>query len=109
MTLTELQFAIKKNMEENGIKQTPVLMALGVCEEAGEMCHAILKHEQRIGICRDEISYRQKLMDAIGDTAIYLMQLCHEMGWDFETIIQDVGIMVLARNAGGYKKIRGEK
>ncbi len=87
---------------------THLLMALGVCEEAGELDHAILKHEQGVRGYDDENYFHTQLQDAIGDTGVYLMELCQEMGWNFETILKGVAQHVLDRNKDGYPEADSE-
>ena len=57
---------------------------LGVSEEVGELCHSILKLRQQI---RGNEKHLDKAQDAIGDTTIYLLDICNRMGWDLETIL----------------------
>jgi NTP pyrophosphatase (non-canonical NTP hydrolase) len=47
---------------------------LGVCEEAGELCHAQLKGEQGIRHTPEEIIKMK--MDAVGDIIIFLCNYC---------------------------------
>ena len=69
---------------------------LGVAEEAGELCHAILKADQRIRGTREEHDAAAK--DAIGDIVFFLMNLCYRKGWSFWRIVRDVARVVLARD-----------
>ena len=108
MNLTNVQRAIKNSMKENEVKQTPLLMLLGAMEELGEAAHVLLKHEQKLCGYDNEEKFKAELFDAIGDTTIYLMQLCEEMKWDFEGVAVSVAQRVLLRNQGGYKKRQEE-
>ena len=69
---------------------------LGVCEEAGELAHAILKREQGIRGTPDE--HDEAAQDAIGDICIYLMDLCYRKGWNFDVILKKTVEQVLKRD-----------
>jgi len=69
---------------------------LGVCEEAGELAHAILKRDQGIRGTKEE--HEAKARDAIGDIAVYLMHLCGDEGWSFPEIVEAVAREVLQRD-----------
>ncbi len=49
-------------------------MALGICEEAGELAHTILKATQGIRECKDGIN-KDLLADSFGDIFIFGSQL----------------------------------
>lgn len=70
-------------------------VALGVAEESGELCHAVLKRDQ--GIRGTHAENTDKMRDAIGDIAIFCMQMCSAEGWDFEQVIIETADQVLAR------------
>ena len=105
--LRNVQKEIKQCMHENGVKQTPQLMLLGAVEEIGEASHAMLKNAQGIRGFDDIEKYHTALKDAIGDTVIYLSQLCEEMGWNLDEVLVDTAAHVLARN--GYKMLVSKK
>jgi NTP pyrophosphatase (non-canonical NTP hydrolase) len=69
---------------------------LGVCEEAGELSHAVLKREQ--GIRGTAAEHAAAARDAIGDIIVYLMDFCDREGWSLEKIIEDVTTSVLKRD-----------
>ena len=69
---------------------------LGVSEEVGELCHAVLKQRQLIRGTHEEHDAAAK--DAVGDIVLYLLHLCHLQGWDIEDIIEDTFAIVNARN-----------
>ena len=71
---------------------------MGVAEEAGELCHAVLKHSQRIRNMGDPHAYREKAGDAIADTAIYLIQMATALRLDFGTLLAKVAEEVMKRN-----------
>ena len=70
-------------------------VALGVAEESGELCHAVLKRDQ--GIRGTYSENTDKMRDAIGDIAIFCMQICSAEGWEFEQVILDTSEQVMKR------------
>jgi NTP pyrophosphatase (non-canonical NTP hydrolase) len=72
--------------------------ALGVAEEAGELCHAVLKHTQRIRSLADLESYRTAAGDAIADVAIYAIQMATALRLDFATLLDATAREVMQRN-----------
>lgn len=75
---------------------------LGVAEESGELCHAVLKRDQ--GIRGTHAENTDKMRDAIGDIAIFAMQICSAEGFDFEQVIIDTAEQVLNRKWSTTKK-----
>lgn len=70
-------------VKHNFPTSTPLwVSALGVAEESGELCHAVLKQSQ--GIRGD---HSAEMIDAIGDITIYLIDLCNKLGLDFESVV----------------------
>jgi NTP pyrophosphatase (non-canonical NTP hydrolase) len=76
--------------------RTAPLQALGVCEEAGELAHCILKMEQGIRGSRDY--HRLNAADAVGDIIIYLTGLCDNLGLSLSACVQDAWIQVKQRD-----------
>lgn len=72
-TISELQKELFEWQRCNFGDQPDRRMVLGICEEAGELCHAHLKIEQQIRGSKDELV--AKMRDAIGDIAIYGLNL----------------------------------
>jgi len=72
--LGELQEELYRWQVYNFAEQDPGRMVLGVCEEAGELCHAQLKLEQGIRGSKEE--KLEEMKDAIGDICMYAMNLC---------------------------------
>lgn len=69
-------------------------LALGVCEEGGELARSILKlHRKMRKLNADESSLR----DAIGDIVIFLFGICASRGWRMSVILQSTGEQVLKR------------
>ena len=71
--------------------------ALGVAEEAGEICHHILKGTQKIREGVDGIN-KEEVADGVGDTLIYGIQLLSILGLDAEKEISAVIEKVLKRD-----------
>ncbi len=69
---------------------------LGAAEEVGELAHAYLKMEQGIRGTRQE--HEAKMKDAVGDTCVFLMDLCNQMGWQLDEIIESTWNEVKKRN-----------
>lgn len=78
---------------------TPSLeqIALGVAEEAGELCHATLKKSQGIRGMHGE-EFRAKAADAVGDVCIYLMQYCTALRLDWATVVRETAAEVMRRD-----------
>lgn len=74
------------------LKHNPVL---GICEEAGELCHAFLKSEQGIRINEN---HSEDMVDAIGDIFVYMMDFCNRNKIDLESTMQIVWDKVKQRN-----------
>lgn len=72
-TLSDLQKELFNWQVYNFGEQKDRRMILGICEEAGELCHAHLKLEQ--GIRGDREALLAEAKDAIGDICIYAMNL----------------------------------
>ncbi|MHC4431042.1 MAG: nucleoside triphosphate pyrophosphohydrolase family protein [Planctomycetota bacterium] len=71
-TLQDLQACLYDWQNYNfGEDQDNELILLGICEEAGELCHAQLKLEQNIR--GDAKKHEEEMIDAIGDMMIYSM------------------------------------
>ena len=72
-TLADLQVELFKWQEYNFGEQEDRRMILGICEEAGELCHAHLKLEQGIRGGKDSLTAEAR--DAVGDICIYALNL----------------------------------
>ena len=72
------------------------MAVLGAAEEVGELAHAFLKMEQGIRGKREE--HEANMKDAVGDCVIFLMDLCNQMGWDFENIVDTTWSQVKQRD-----------
>lgn len=76
--------------------RTAPLQALGVCEEAGELAHAVLKMTQ--GIRGNEQEHTDAAADAVGDIIIYLSGVCTSLNIDMETAVKDAWRGVASRD-----------
>jgi NTP pyrophosphatase (non-canonical NTP hydrolase) len=72
------------------------LQALGVCEEAGELAHAILKMKQ--GIRGSEVEHMTEARDAVGDIIIYLAGVCSSLGISLHSCVYAAWIGVAQRD-----------
>lgn len=75
---------------------------LGVMEEWGEFCHALLRLENGIkyspDVCRD------KMEDAVGDMVIFLASVCEFYGFDLQTAVEKAWTIVKNRDWVKYPK-----
>ena len=85
-TLRQLQEEQVPWVAHNFGDREPWQPLLGAVEEIGEACHAFLKWKQ--GIRGGEQEHMAKLRDAIGDTVVFLADLCSAMGFDFQEIVE---------------------
>jgi len=67
--------------------QPLVNQVLGVCEEAGELAHAALKHVQGIRGLKDPDALRAKASDALADLLVYSMQVATILRLDLLTTL----------------------
>ncbi len=80
-----------------GVPSLPEI-TLGVCEEAGELAHAVLKNTQRIRGLAAPDEFRAAAGDAIADATIYLMQAATALRLDFESLVAGVAAQVMLRD-----------
>ena len=64
--------------------QDPMLPLLGIMEEVGELCHAVLKRKQNIRHNEDHLANEK---DAIGDIVIFMMDYCNRRGFNLLQLI----------------------
>lgn len=76
--------------------RTPELQTLGVCEEAGELAHAVLKMRQ--GIRGTHEQHIAAIEDAAGDITIYLCGLFSNLGLDLEAAVSKAWTEVQTRD-----------
>lgn len=83
-------------------------VTLGICEEAGEVAHNVLKGTQTIrggikGINKKEVA------NGVGDNLIFGMQLLSLLNMDVEVEVEEVIEEVLARNWQKYPENGSKK
>jgi NTP pyrophosphatase (non-canonical NTP hydrolase) len=76
--------------------RTAQLQVLGVCEEAGELSHSVLKMVQ--GIRGSEAHHLEKAKDAVGDIIICLAGVCDALDLDLEDCVLTAWREVEARD-----------
>jgi NTP pyrophosphatase (non-canonical NTP hydrolase) len=96
MSLREIQKEQDVWSKANFDNKKPYQPILGATEEVGELAHAYLKMEQGIRGTKEEHTAAMK--DAVGDCVIFLMDLCNQMGWDFENVVNETWDHVKKRN-----------
>lgn len=74
-----------------------MFQALGVAEESGELCHAVLKYKQGIR-GYDRAKTREEVADAIGDIMIYACGVADELEIDVRTAVARAWTHVKNRN-----------
>jgi len=99
MTIDELQRLVAEWSGRNfpaELTRKRLQKALGVCEEAGELAHAILKWDQGIrGTVEEHIAAAK---DAIGGAVVYMMDLCATQGWSLMEIVEQTVLSVTKRD-----------
>ncbi len=97
MNLQTLQLEARAWRTRN-FKDTSTAMhqTLGVCEEAGELAHAVLKMEQ--GIRGDRTEHLEEAADAVADIVIYLTGVCDNLGLDFQRCVEETWSSVKQRD-----------
>src|SRR5882757_7645845 len=70
-------------------------LALGVCEEAGELAQCVLKLHRRM---RKEEFDEAKLKDAVGDIVVFLIGVCGARGWRLSEVVSSTADEVLRRS-----------
>ena len=95
MTIREIQEEHKAWVAHNFPGRTSIQPLLGIVEEAGELCHAVLKKMQGIRTDEDHDAHER---DAVGDISIFLLDYCSSRGWDFEQIMNETWRVVRQRD-----------
>lgn len=83
--LGNLQNDLREWTSRNFPDATSEQQLLGVCEEVGELCHAVLKQKQGIRGTVEELMDKER--DAIGDIVIFLANYCNMRGFDLAKCI----------------------
>lgn len=100
-TLAELQTEVGEWTERNFSDRDVVDPALGMVEELGEFCHAVLKLRQGIRGVDDAAAFRMEA-DALGDLLIYVLDYCNLRGIELQTALEDVWSEVSKRDWRKY-------
>lgn len=96
--LSALQVRLARWQSRNfGVPENTEI-CLGIAEEAGELCHAILKAKQKIRGYEDPEFLRAEAADAMADCTVYMMQLATALRMDFGTFFFAVAEEVLKRD-----------
>lgn len=82
--------------------RTAAMQAMGVAEETGELCHAILKMTQ--GIRGSEYEHKVEAADAVGDIIIYLAGVCSSLDLDLDDCVHTAWAQVKNRDWSTYKE-----
>ena len=85
--LYEFQTEQRQWIEHNFPNTNADEQLLGVVEEVGELCHAVLKSKQKIRGGESQSASMEKEMDAIGDILIYLTGFCNKRGYSLHDIL----------------------
>ncbi len=97
--MQSIQDEVKRWADKNFGPGTPAWHPLlGVCEEAGELCHAHLKGEQGIREGMDKQKIEAMKADAVGDIVVFLMHYCAQEGLDFQKCVANVWAEVKKRD-----------
>ncbi len=106
--INELQGNLKRWQEQNFEDSTtgPEWMALGACEELGELAHILVKSKQKIrqhqsGLDEGALN---EVADSVADITIYLMQLCSHLGISFGDELFKTANHVMQRDWKKYPK-----
>jgi|ERR1041385_7943748 NTP pyrophosphatase (non-canonical NTP hydrolase) len=102
MTLQEIQEQIGEWSRKNFPNNKSYHPLLGAVEEIGELCHAHLKAEQGIRGTPEEL--REKKIDAVGDTIVYLADYCEREGFDIQDSLERTWNKVKERDWTRNKK-----
>ena len=73
-------------------------LALGMAEEVGELCHALLKRKQRIREGASGNDLRPEIADAFADCVIYGINIMEQEDIDAESVLASVIGKVLKRD-----------
>lgn len=85
--LYDFQVEQRKWVDHNFPNTNADEQLLGVVEEVGELCHAVLKSKQKIRGGENQNASMEKEMDAIGDILIYLTGFCNKRGYSLHDIL----------------------
>ena len=90
--------------ERNFGKVSSEYLALGVAEETGELCHAILKRSQKIREGANGEKLKDEIGDAFADIIIYGINLMESEGIDAEEVLRMTIQKVMERDWKKFPK-----
>lgn len=96
--MTNLQHALAAWQNRNFGAQPATNLTLGVCEEAGELAHAVLKAEQKIRGMAAHEACRTAVSDALGDLLVYACQVATVFRLDLGTVFRLTAGKVMQRD-----------
>lgn len=93
----ELQSTIAQWQREHFPTGTGLIhQAVGLSEEVGELCRAILKQDQKVrGSWED---WQDEIRKEVGDVGIRLMLLADAAGFDVQTCVEQRATYVMGRD-----------
>jgi NTP pyrophosphatase (non-canonical NTP hydrolase) len=95
-TTREMQLEHSIWAQKNFGDRDPYSSVLGVMEEVGELCHAMLKMKQ--GIRGSKEKHMASIKDAIGDIQVYLMDVCTGFDLDYHDCLEETWNQVMLRD-----------
>lgn len=98
LDLAAFQYDVGQWAERNFGEVQPIQPLLGMVEELGELCHAILKHQQGIRGFEDEATVRVAIEDAVGDLMVYAANFMNRHGLSLERAIVETWTTVRQRD-----------
>jgi len=86
MNIEDYQFEVEKWVEHNFGKGTPMSAVVGLAEEVGELCRAILKQYQQVRGSYTE--WQEEIKKELGDVFIKICDVANEADIDLSTGIK---------------------
>jgi NTP pyrophosphatase (non-canonical NTP hydrolase) len=87
MELSEMQSRAKRNSERKGYTTDLLTLALGVCEESGELAKAVNMenplYKAKDGVVFDSIEHE------LGDLLVYISCLANSAGIDLNSLMEE--------------------
>jgi len=83
-------------VENNFRAETRATITLGIAEEAGEVCRAVLKQQQGIRGTYEE--WDEEIKKELADVYIKLVHLASFIGWDLSKLIETRWIEIQKRD-----------
>lgn len=85
--IASLQNDVAEIYKRRGFTDDPVTVALGLCEEAGEVARCVNRLLNPKYVKRKAGSYQESLPDELADVCIYLLALANSTGCDLESVL----------------------